>query len=132
MMPTSSRATTGVAILALLALVDISWLVEYWLGVIKSADAPPLPVLVSFALVGLVTLGAARPALRGHRNAAWTVVGSAAIAALWADLPALAFGAPGWAQAIAVAAIVLSALGIWWAAPLLRRTSAVGTGATVA
>ncbi len=128
MMPTSSRATIGVAVLALLALVDISWLVEYWLGVLHHADAPPTPVLVSFALLGLVTLGTVQPALRGNRAAARLMVGSAVVAALYADLPSLLLGAPGWAKAVALVAIVLTALGTWWTRPLLRLTRPVGAG----
>lgn len=128
MMPTSSRSTIGVAILALVALVDLSWLIEARLGAVSSADAPPTPVLVSFALLGLITLAATRPALRGHRTAAWVVVVSRVVSVLYAVAPAFAFGAPAWVLAVGSVVIVLTAVGIWWTAPLLRGTRAVGAG----
>ena len=123
-MPASSRPTTGVAVLALLAVVDISWLVQAWFGVLGSADAPPTGALVVFALVGVVTLATVRPALRGNRTAAWIMVGSRVVSALLIDLPAFALGAPVWVDVIAALAILLTVLGIWWVAPLLSRAGA--------
>lgn len=127
MMPTSSRSTIGVAILALLGLVDISWGVESWLGVIDAVDRPPTPVLVLFALVGAVTLAMVRPALGGNRTAAWVMVGSRLVSVPLADLPPILLDAPGWVTAIALSAVVLTVLGIWWAAPLLRAAGGVRT-----
>jgi hypothetical protein len=123
-MPTSSRSTTGVAVLALLAVVDISWVFQSWLGLIDSADAPPTAALVLFLVVGAVTLATAQPALRGHRTAAWIMVGSRVVSVLLVDLPGYALGAPVWVKVIASVAIVLTVLGIWWTTPLLRRTGA--------
>jgi hypothetical protein len=124
MMPASSRPSTGVAVLALLAVVDISWLVQAWFGVLGSSDAPPTAVLFLFALVGVVTLVTVRPALRGSRTAAWIMVGSRVVSVLLVDLPAFALGAPVWVDVIASVAILLTALGIWWAFPLLSRAGA--------
>ena len=124
MMPASSRPTTGVAVLALLAVVDISWLVQAWFGVLGSADAPPSGVLALFALVGVVTLATVRPALRGNRTAAWIMVGSRVVSVLLVDLPAFALGAPVWVDVIATLAILLTVLGIWWVSPLLSRAGA--------
>jgi hypothetical protein len=123
-MPTSSRPTTGVAVLALLAVVDISWLVQAWFGVLGSSDAPPTAVLILFALVGAVTLATVQPAQRGNRTAAWIMVGSRVVSVLLIDLPAYALSAPVWVDVIASIAILLTALGIWWTAPLLSRTGA--------
>ena len=123
-MPASSRPTTGVAVLALLAVVDISWLVKAWFGVLGSPDAPPTIALILFALVGVVTLVTVRPALRGNRTAAWITVGSRVGSVLLVDLPAFALGAPVWVDVIAAVAILLTALGIWWASPLLSRAGA--------
>jgi hypothetical protein len=123
-MPTSSRPTTGVAVLALLAIVDISWLIQAWFGVLGSSDAPPTFALILFAVVGVVTLATVQPAQRGHRTAAWVMIGSRVVSVLLIDLPAYALGAPAWVLAISSVAIILTALGIWWTAPLLRRTGA--------
>ncbi len=131
-MPTSSRSTIGVAILALVALIDISWGVESWLGLIDSADHPPVPVLVLFALVGAVTLASAQPALRGNRIAAWIMVGSRLVSVPLADLPPVFLDAPGWVTAIALSAIILTALGIRLAAPLLRAAGAARTSTRTA
>jgi len=122
-MPTS-RTTTGLAIFALLALLDISWAIQRWLGLIDSADAPPAAVLAVFALLGAVTLGAIQPARRGNRTAAWIMAGSRVVSLLLADLPAIFLDAPDWVIAIASVAVVLTVLGLWWTAPLLGRTGA--------
>lgn len=119
-MSASSRPTTGVAVLAVLAVVDMSWLVQSWLGVFGS-DAPPV---LFFALVGAVTLVTARPALGGHRTAAWVMVASRVVSVLLIDLPAYVLGAPVWVDVIVSGAILLTVLGIWWTAPLLSRTAA--------
>ena len=122
-MPTS-RSTTGVAVFALLALVDISWAIQVWLGLLDASDAPPAGVLALFALVGAVTLGTVQPALRGHRTAAWIMSGSRVVSLLLIDLPAIFLDAPGWVVAIASVAILLTVLGLWWTAPLLGRPDA--------
>jgi hypothetical protein len=96
--------------------------VQAWLGVVGSSDAPPVGVLLLFALVGAVTLVTARPALRGHRNAALVMVASRVVSVLFVDLPALLLGAPVWVDGIVSVAILLTVLGIWWMAPLLSRT----------
>jgi len=123
-MPASSRPATGVAVFALLAVVDISWLVQAWFGALGSADAPPTGALILFAVVGLVTLATVRPALRGNRTAAWVMVASRVVSALLIDLPAFVLGAPMWVDVVAAAAILLTALGLWWTSPLLSRTGA--------
>src|SRR5829696_618045 len=94
MMSASSRPTTGVAVLALLAVLDISYLALAWFGALGSADAPPTGVLILFAAVGVVTLTTVQPAQRGNRNAAWIMVGSRVVSVLLIDLPAYALGAP--------------------------------------
>ena len=131
-MPTSSRSTTGVAVLALLALVDISWAVQAWFGLLGSSDAPPTAALVLFAFVGAVTLGSVRPAQRGHRTAAWIMVGSRVVSVLLIDLPVYVLGAPAWVVAITSVAILLTVLGIWWTAPLLSRTFAASVATRTA
>ena len=129
-MPTS-RSTTGIAVFALLALVDISWVIQAWLGLVDSSDAPPAGALALFVLVGAVTLGTVQPARRGHRTAAWIMAGSRVVSVLLIDLPAILLDAPGWVIAITSAAILLTALGLWWTAPLLGRADARGTTRTI-
>ncbi|HEX2806292.1 MAG TPA: hypothetical protein VHN80_08995, partial [Kineosporiaceae bacterium] len=90
----SSRQTQGVAVLMLLAVVDLSWVVQSWLGVVSSPDAPPMGALLLFVLIGAVTLATARPALRGHRGAALVMVASRVVSVLFVDLTALLLGAP--------------------------------------
>jgi len=131
-MPTSSRTTVGVVVFALLAIVDISWMIQDWSGLLDSADAPPTGVLVLFALVGAVTLATVRPAQQGHRTAAWIMVGSRVVSVLLIDLPTYALGAPAWVMAIASVAILLTALGLWWTAPLLSRDHAAGVASQTA
>jgi hypothetical protein len=122
-MPTS-RSTTGVAVFALLALVDISWVIQAWLGLLDSSDTPPAAALAFFALVGAVTLGTVQPARRGHRTAAWIMAGSRVVSLLLIDLPTFFLDAPDWVIAIASVAILLTVLGLWWTAPLLGRADA--------
>jgi hypothetical protein len=128
-MSASSRPTTGLAVLALLAVVDFFWVVVSWSGVVGPADAPPPGALALFAVVGAVTLAAARPAQRGHRAAVWAVVASRVVSVLLVDVTALLLGAPVWVKAVTSVAIVLTALGIWWISPLLSRHATAGTAA---
>lgn len=128
-MPLSSRATIGVALLALVALMDIAWPVLTALDVLGTADAPPTPVLVVFALLGLVALGTALPTLQGHRPAGWALLATRIVSVLLVDLPAVFLDAPGWVRAIVSTAIALSLLGIGLAMPLFRGTGAERTAA---
>lgn len=119
-------------VFALLALLDISWVVQSWLGVVSSSDAPPLGVMLIFVLIGAVTLATARPALRGHRSAAWAMVASRVVSVLLADLTALLLGGPMPVKVIVSVAILLTALGIWWTTPLLRHTGATAAASRAA
>lgn len=123
-MPASSRPTTGAAVLALLAIVDISWPIQAWFGLLGSFDAPPTGALMLFALVGVVRLATVQPSLRGHRTAAWIMASSRVVSVLLIDLPALVLGAPSWVVAVVSVAILLTVTGIWWTVPLLRKASA--------
>jgi len=123
-MSASSRVTTGIAVLALLGVLDISYVVMAWSGVFGS-DVPPV---LFFSSVGAVTVAAVLPTLRGHRAAAWVLVVSRVVSALLIDLPAFFLDAPAWAVAVVSVAIVLAVLGIWWTAPLLGRRAAAPVG----
>jgi hypothetical protein len=128
-MPTS-RSNIGIAVFALLALLDISWMIQAWTGLVDSSDAPPGAVLVLFALVGVVTLATLQPARQGNRTAAWIMAGSRVVSVFLADLPAVFLDAPGWVIAVASVAILLTVLGLWWTAPLLGRAKARDTART--
>jgi hypothetical protein len=121
----SSRQTRGVGVFVLLAVLDLSWVVQARLGVVASRDAPPDGALLLFALIGAVTLVTARPALRGHRSAAFAMVASRIASVVIADVPAFLLGAPLWVDVIGSVAILLTVLGIWWTAPLLSRAGAI-------
>jgi hypothetical protein len=90
-----SRLTgTTAAIFALLGLIDLGLL-----GVIGSADAPPLIVSFGVATLGLITLIALVPAYRGSRSALLTIVVVRVISALLA-IPAFFLGAPTWVMIV--------------------------------
>ena len=131
-MNASSRTTTGVALLALVAVIDICWVPLSWFGAVSGADAPPLGALIMFAVVGAVTLATVQPAQRGRRPTAWIMVVSRVVAVLLVDLTALLLGAPAWVDVIVSISIVLTVLGIWWTAPLLSRTGAESAAARTA
>jgi hypothetical protein len=120
----TSRTTTGVAVLALLGVVDISWVLLAWAGVLGSSDAPPAGALVFFALVGAVTLATVQPARRGSRSAARIMIGSRLVSVVLIDVPTYVLDAPAWVLAVATVAILLAALGIWWTVPLVSRRGA--------
>jgi hypothetical protein len=128
----SSRPTTGVIVLTMVAVLDLSWVVQAWLGVVSSSDAPPVGALLVFALLGAVTMVTARPARRGHRNAALVMVASRVVSVLFVDLSALVLGAPIWVDGIVSVAILLTVLGIWWTAPLLSRAGATAAAGEAA
>lgn len=106
----SRPAGIAMAIFGLLGVADLGLL-----GVIGSADAPPLVVSLSVALLGLITLVALGPAYRGSRSALLTIVVVRVISALLA-IPAFFLGAPTWVMIIegtvigaTIAALVLLA-----------------------
>lgn len=90
----SRLTSTTTAIFALLGLLDLALL-----GVIGSADAPPLIVSLGVAMLGLITLVALVPAYRGSRSAPLTVVVVRVISALLA-IPAFFLGAPTWVMIV--------------------------------
>jgi hypothetical protein len=99
--PVPSRLTgTIAAIFALLGLADLGLL-----GVLGSADAPPLVVSFGVAALGLITLIALVPAYRGSRGALRTIVVVRVVSALLA-IPAFFLGAPTWVMVIEAFVIV--------------------------
>jgi len=99
------------AIFAILGLVDIGLL-----GVIGSSIAPPLPVSIFVALLGLVTLLALVPARRHSRPALITAVAARVVSAVLA-LAAFFADAPAWVMTVEGLVIVATIVAI----VLLRR-----------
>jgi protein-S-isoprenylcysteine O-methyltransferase Ste14 len=97
----------GLVLLVLLGLVDLSYLV------LISVQDNPAPVAIIGAVLGLVTLGAAVPAARGHRAGTITLVASRVLSVLVLDLPAYFLGAPTSARIEVSVAIVLAVAGLW-------------------
>jgi hypothetical protein len=96
---------------AVAALIDIAFL-----PVTGSDDAPPLPVMVLYGLLGVGTLAALVPARRGNRRALLTAVVLRVISVMLAVV-ALFAGPPAWVV-IAEAVVVVSTV---VALVLLRR-----------
>lgn len=105
--PTRSRTfTAGVAICALLAVADVVMAFDV------SADAPPLPVLISGALLGLITLYGVRRARTGSGRGVSVVVVSRVLSVL-SGVPAFFVDdAPEWAPPVVAACIVLTIAGL--------------------
>jgi hypothetical protein len=110
--PTHLTGTTT-AIFAVLGLIDIALV-----GAIGSADPPPLAVSLGVAALGLITLGALRPAYRGSRGALGTIVVVRVISALLA-VPAFFLGAPAWVMVVEGFVIVATVVALI----LLRRNA---------
>ena len=110
----SFNHTAGVAICALLALVDVVGLIS-----IGMDDAPPLIISVGTAVLGVVTLAALRPARRYVRSV--TVIASRGLSALGGLPVYFVSGAPGWAKVATTIAIALTVVGIALLMPALRR-----------
>ena len=106
----SSVPGLSAALFGLAGLIDISFL-----SVAGSKDAAPLPVLILFALFGVVTLAALVPARRGNRLARVTVVALRVISALLALVSFFA-GAPLWVmvgEAVVIVSTIVALVFLW-------------------
>jgi hypothetical protein len=101
------KRSTGLTLLVLLAVLDVFWLIS-----VPLLDTP-VPVGILGGILGVVTLVAARPAMRGSRPATMTVVVSRIASVLALSLPAYFFAdTPAWTLVIVSIAIVLAIVGI--------------------
>ena len=100
---------------ALASVIDIAFL-----AAIGSKDAAPLPVIILFTLLGVVTLAALVPARRGSHPALIIAVLLRSISALLAFVSFFA-GAPIWVMVCEAVVIVSTAAALL----LLRRRPAV-------
>jgi hypothetical protein len=105
-MTRSRTFTAGLAICALLALADAAMAFDV------SDDAPPLPVLVSGALFGLITLYGVQRAWSGAPRGAPAILVSRVLSAL-SGIPAFFVDdAPEWAPPVVAACIFLTIVGL--------------------
>ena len=107
MKPTVQRAV-AVGISAVLAAFDVAGV-----AALGAAGAPPAALALTAGVLGLITLGAALPALRGSRRGAQIVIVSRVLSAVLGIPVFFAGDAPGWAPAAVLGSIVLTALAIW-------------------
>ena len=91
----SALPNAAAAIFAVLGLIDVALM-----GVIGSADAPPLVVSLGAGALGLITLLSLVPARRGSRPALAAIVLTRVISAGLFAAPAFFLGAPGWVMVV--------------------------------
>jgi len=99
------------AIFAVLGLIDVALM-----GVIGSADAPPLVVSLGAGALGLITLLSLVPARRGSRPALAAIVVSRVISAAVFAAPAFFLDAPGWVMVVVgfiVAGTIIALVLLW-------------------
>ena len=107
----SALPNAPAAIFAVLGLIDVALM-----GVIGSADAPPLVVSLGAGALGLITLLSLVPARRGSRGALVAIVVTRVISAGLFAAPAFFLGAPGWVMVVVgfVVAWTIIALILLW------------------
>jgi hypothetical protein len=113
MKPTVQRAV-ALGVSAVLAVLDIAGIAG-----LGTDGAPPPALILTGAALGVVTLGAALPALRGSRRGAQIVIVSRVLSAVLGIPVFFAADAPGWAPPAVLGSFVLTALAIW----LLARST---------
>jgi hypothetical protein len=115
--------TTGVVICALLGALNV---IASLIG-LTADGAPPLGIVITGGVLGLITLAAVAPAWRGSRGALLFVVAARAAAALLAA-PALFVDPSDSVRVVVAVAIAVTLVGIWLLAATLRRTPARASG----
>ena len=98
--------TAGLVLCALLGLLDVLFAFDV------SDDAPPIPVLVIGAAVGLLTLAGVRLAWRDPRRGTTAIAVSRTLSALLGIPVFLVEDAPDWAPGIVTVSIVLTVIGL--------------------
>jgi FtsH-binding integral membrane protein len=111
--------TTGLVICALLGALNV---IASLVGV-TAESAPPLGIVITGGVLGLITLVAVAPAWRGSRRGLMLVMASRGAAALLAA-PALFVDPSDRVRVIVAIAIAVTLAGISLLAATLRRTPA--------
>ncbi len=119
----SPAATAGLVICALLGGLQVI----ASLAGLTMDSAPPLAIVITGGVLGLITLAAVAPAWRGSRGALLLVMASRAAAALLAS-PALFIDPSDLVRVVVAIAIAVTLVGIWLLAATLRRTPARASG----
>jgi hypothetical protein len=107
----SALPNAPAAIFVVLGLIDVALM-----GVIGSADAPPLVVSLGAGALGLITLLSLLPARRGSRPALAAIVLTRVISAGLFAAPAFFLDAPGWVLVVAgfvVAGTIIALVLLW-------------------
>jgi hypothetical protein len=107
----SALPNAPAAIFAVLGLIDVALM-----GVIGSADAPPLVVSLGAGALGLITLLSLVPARRGSRPALAAIVVSRVVSAAVFAAPAFFLDAPGWVMVVVgfiVAGTIIALVLLW-------------------
>jgi hypothetical protein len=107
----SALPNAPAAIFAVLGLIDVPLM-----GVIGSADAPPLVVSLGAGALGLITLLSLVPARRGSRPALAAIVVSRVVSAAVFAAPAFFLDAPGWVMVVVgfiVAGTIIALVLLW-------------------
>jgi len=117
-MTRSTPATYGLAICALLGVIDIISLATLGSG---ADDGPPVLVTLIGAVLGVITLVGARMAWRGGRSGVVAVIVSRVLSALLA-LPAFFVDdVPDWVPPVVGIFVVLTVVGVGLLVVALRR-----------
>jgi len=119
----TSAVTTGLVICALLGALNVT---ASLIG-LTADGAPPLGIVITGGVLGLITLSALAPAWRGSRGGLLLVMASRAAAALLAA-PALFVDPSGSVRVVVAIAIAVTLVGIWLLTATLRRTPARVSG----
>jgi hypothetical protein len=106
-MSQSRPYTAGLCICALLAVADLIGLIG-----LNAADAPPVPVTVMSAVLGLMTLVVLRPAWRGEARGLTTVLITRVLSALLGVPAFFVDSAPAWAGPLVAASLALTAVAV--------------------
>jgi hypothetical protein len=116
-------ATAGLVICALLGGLQV---IASLAGLTMNSG-PPLAVVITGGVLGIITLATVAPAWRGSRGALLLVMASRAAAALLAS-PALFIDPSDLVRFLVAIAIAVTLVGIWLLAATLRRSQARASG----
>jgi hypothetical protein len=116
-MTTSRNHRRGLAALATAGTLDL-----FSLLALGGPDSAPVGVILLSVCLGVVTLVGVAAAWRGNRRGLVAAV-LARVVDSALTIPAFFLDAPAWVRALVIAMLALTAVGIWFVAPDLRRAS---------
>lgn len=107
MQDTSTAFKVGTGVAALLGIADV-----LLVGGLTADDGPPAWVIIVSGVLGVLTLAALRPMVRGHDRARGVVVVSRVLSALLGVPAFFVDDAPSWAAPSVAVSIVLTAVAV--------------------